>query len=167
MASALAKWQLKRISARLKVLREELRIIDEQRSHLVDDADDLGLRAVAGPDLPLARSEVHAAGGHGGSNRRREGARSTRSPDSSGVRTRCSIGSPPVDELHEPSTSPGCPVGCLTVGVLLECVSGPRVCLTGRKDAIDDHPCGDRRRRSHHSPRSARDPRGRGLRGRR
>ena len=63
MASALAKWQLKRISARLKVLREELRIIDEQRSHLVDDADDLGLRAVVS-DSPLARSEAHAAGGH-------------------------------------------------------------------------------------------------------
>ena len=45
------------------MLREELRIIDEQRSHLVDDADDLGLRAVVS-DSPLARSEAHAAGGH-------------------------------------------------------------------------------------------------------
>ena len=43
--------------------REALRIIDEQRSHLVDDADDLGLRAVVS-DSPLARSEAHAAGGH-------------------------------------------------------------------------------------------------------
>ena len=41
MASALVKWQLKKTGARLRALRAELQVIDEQRMYLVDDADDL------------------------------------------------------------------------------------------------------------------------------
>jgi hypothetical protein len=63
MSSSLVKWQLKRTSARLRTLREELRVIDEQRMYVVDEADDLDLRAVVS-DSPMARSEAHAAGGH-------------------------------------------------------------------------------------------------------
>jgi hypothetical protein len=63
MASAVVKWRLKRTSARLRVLRNELQIIDEQRMYVVDDADDLDLRAVVS-DSPMARSEASAAGGH-------------------------------------------------------------------------------------------------------
>lgn len=63
MASAVVKWQLKRTSARLRTLRDELRVIDEQRMYVVDDADDLQLRAVVS-DSPMARSEAHEAGGH-------------------------------------------------------------------------------------------------------
>mgnify|MGYP007009272246 CR=1 FL=1 len=59
----MVKWQLKKTSARLRVLRDELRLIDEQRMYVVDDADDLELRAVVS-DSPLSRSEAHAAGGH-------------------------------------------------------------------------------------------------------
>lgn len=63
MASAVVKWQLKKNSARLRTLREELRVIDEQRMYVVDDADDMELRAVVS-DSPMARSEAHEAGGH-------------------------------------------------------------------------------------------------------
>ena len=63
MASSVVKWQLKKTSARLRTLRDELAVIDEQRMYVVDDADDLELRALVS-DSPLARSEAHAAGGH-------------------------------------------------------------------------------------------------------
>jgi len=63
MASAIVKWQLKKASARLRTVRDELRVIDEQRMYVVDDADDLELRAVVS-DSPMARSEAHEAGGH-------------------------------------------------------------------------------------------------------
>ena len=63
MASAVVKWQLKKNSERLRTLREELRVIDEQRMYVVDDADDMELRAVVS-DSPMARSEAHEAGGH-------------------------------------------------------------------------------------------------------
>jgi hypothetical protein len=62
MASALVKWQLKQTSARLRTVREELRLIDEQRIYLNDDADDSELRAIVS-DAPGARSEARAAGG--------------------------------------------------------------------------------------------------------
>ncbi|MGB8861983.1 MAG: hypothetical protein WCC60_22190 [Ilumatobacteraceae bacterium] len=63
MASAVVKWQLKKTSARLRTLREELRVIDEQRMYLTDDADELELRAIVA-DSPGARSEAREAGGH-------------------------------------------------------------------------------------------------------
>lgn len=63
MSTALVKWQLKKTSARLRALREELRVIDEQRIFLADDADDLELRAIVA-DSPGARSEAREAGGH-------------------------------------------------------------------------------------------------------
>ncbi|MDO8363107.1 MAG: hypothetical protein Q7V88_09430 [Actinomycetota bacterium] len=63
MASPLVKWQLKKTGARLRGLRAELQVIDEQRMYLTDDADDLSVRAVVS-ESPLARSEAREAGGH-------------------------------------------------------------------------------------------------------
>jgi len=57
------KWQLKKTSARLRSLRAELAVIDEQRLQLVDEADDLDTRALVS-ESPLARSEAREAGGH-------------------------------------------------------------------------------------------------------
>ena len=57
------KWQLKKTSARLRSLRAELAVIDEQRLQLVDEADDLDTRALVS-DSPLARSEAREASGH-------------------------------------------------------------------------------------------------------
>lgn len=57
------KWQLKKTSARLRALRAELAVIDEQRLQLVDEAEDLDTRALVS-ESPLARSEAREAGGH-------------------------------------------------------------------------------------------------------
>lgn len=57
------KWQLTKTSDRLRSLRAELLVIDEQRMYLVDEADDLDVRAVVS-DSPMARSEAHDASGH-------------------------------------------------------------------------------------------------------
>ena len=63
MASAVVKWQLKKTSNRLRELRAELAVLDEQRGYLVDDADDLDVRAVVSES---GRDRYHAreADGH-------------------------------------------------------------------------------------------------------
>ena len=63
------KMRLRRSSERLRALREELRVIDEQAMYLTDDAEDLQTRAIVS-DSPLARSEAREAGGHAGAMRR-------------------------------------------------------------------------------------------------
>ncbi|MDP2293364.1 MAG: hypothetical protein Q8M22_19440 [Actinomycetota bacterium] len=63
MASAMVKWQLKRVGARLRTLRAELAVMDEQRPYLADDADDLDLRAVVS-DSDRDRYQARSAGGH-------------------------------------------------------------------------------------------------------
>lgn len=55
--------KLRRTSTRLRELRDELAVIDEQLTHLVDDAEDHHLRAVLG-DNPGAASEYRQAAGH-------------------------------------------------------------------------------------------------------
>ena len=45
------------------MLREELRVIDEQAMYLGDDAADAELRAMVS-ESPMARSEARDAGGH-------------------------------------------------------------------------------------------------------
>jgi len=51
------------VGARLRALREELRVIDEQLRHLTDEAHDLGLRALVsetpGADLEYRRAQGH------------------------------------------------------------------------------------------------------------
>jgi len=44
-------------------LRDELRVIDEQRRQLVDEADDMELRSMVS-DSPMARIEARDAAGH-------------------------------------------------------------------------------------------------------
>lgn len=46
MGSRRTERRLTQVSGRLRELREELSMIDEQLAHLVDDAEDLGLRAL-------------------------------------------------------------------------------------------------------------------------
>jgi len=55
--------QLRRVSRRLVALREELRIIDEQRLQLVDEAEGLELRAMVA-DSPAASADAREAAKH-------------------------------------------------------------------------------------------------------
>lgn len=63
MASALVKWQLKKTSNRLRELRAELSVMDEQRGYLADDAEDLDVRAVVS-DSGRDRYHAREADGH-------------------------------------------------------------------------------------------------------
>ena len=55
--------RLTQVSARLRSLRAELAMIDEQLAHLSDDADDLALRALVS-ETPAASSESNDARKH-------------------------------------------------------------------------------------------------------
>lgn len=46
----LTERQLASTSKRIRALREELRILDEQRSQFVEDADDMAIRALVSDD---------------------------------------------------------------------------------------------------------------------
>ncbi len=63
MGTRLVTRRLRRTSARLVTLRDELRVIDEQQQYLVDDADDSGLRSLVS-ESTRARSEAREAAGH-------------------------------------------------------------------------------------------------------
>ena len=60
---SLVERRLAEVSDRLRALREELRIIDEQLVHLGDDADDARLRALVS-ETPLADREHRDAHRH-------------------------------------------------------------------------------------------------------
>ena len=55
--------KLRKAGGRLRSLREELAVIDEQLAHLVDDAEDASLRALVA-DNPAAGIEHREAVGH-------------------------------------------------------------------------------------------------------
>jgi hypothetical protein len=55
--------RLRKAGGRLRQLREELAVIDEQLAHLVDDADDKSLRALVAEN-PAAAIEFREAAGH-------------------------------------------------------------------------------------------------------
>jgi hypothetical protein len=55
--------KLRKLSARLRSLRDELVVIDEQLVHLVDDAEDKSLRALVAEN-PAAGIEHREAVGH-------------------------------------------------------------------------------------------------------
>jgi hypothetical protein len=55
--------KLRKTSARIRQLRDELAVIDAQLEHLVDETDDTSLRAVLG-DNPAAAQEHREAAGH-------------------------------------------------------------------------------------------------------
>jgi 3-deoxy-D-manno-octulosonate 8-phosphate phosphatase KdsC-like HAD superfamily phosphatase len=64
MGSWLDERRLRRISVRLRTLRDELRLADEQALYLRDDADDLGVDAaigVVGASADHRRATEHAA----------------------------------------------------------------------------------------------------------
>lgn len=55
--------RLTQVASRLRALREELAMVDEQLAHLVDDADDLALRALVS-ETPAASFESNDARKH-------------------------------------------------------------------------------------------------------
>jgi chromosome segregation ATPase len=55
--------KLRKTSSRLKRLRDELAVIDEQLAHLVDDTEDKSLRALVA-ESPSAAVEHREAKGH-------------------------------------------------------------------------------------------------------
>ena len=63
MGSWLVERRLSQVGARLKSLRAELGIIDEQLSHLGDDADDQAIRALVS-ETPGASFEARDAATH-------------------------------------------------------------------------------------------------------
>ena len=52
--------RLKQGSARLRSLREDLRVIDEQLVHLADEADDMGVRSLVSDNSGAAVEHRHA-----------------------------------------------------------------------------------------------------------
>ena len=63
MGQRLLQRRLSQASSRLKELREELRIVDDQMSHLVDEADELSLRVLVS-ETPGAEFEYRQARRH-------------------------------------------------------------------------------------------------------
>jgi len=63
MSKALVERRLSEVSARLKQLRDELSVSDEQLQHLAEAADDARLRSLVS-ETPLADREHHEAQRH-------------------------------------------------------------------------------------------------------
>jgi chromosome segregation ATPase len=63
MANWLVERRLTGVSTRLRALREELRVIDEQLAQLADEADDHRVRSLVA-ETPLAEVEYHEAQRH-------------------------------------------------------------------------------------------------------
>ena len=62
--------KLRKVGGRLRTLRVELGVIDEQLAHLIDDAEDKSVRALVA-DNPAAALEHRDATGHSCPRRRR------------------------------------------------------------------------------------------------
>jgi hypothetical protein len=63
MSSRSVERKLRKAGARLRKLRDELVVIDEQLAHLVEDSEDARLRALVA-DNPAAAIEHREAAGH-------------------------------------------------------------------------------------------------------
>jgi predicted nucleic acid-binding Zn-ribbon protein len=63
MGSWLTERRLTQVSTRLRALRDELAMVDEQLAHLADDADDLAIRALVS-ETPAASYESNDARKH-------------------------------------------------------------------------------------------------------
>ena len=63
MGSWLMRRRLSQVSNRLRTLRDELAMVDEQLAHLRDDADDLAVRALVS-ETPAASVESNDARRH-------------------------------------------------------------------------------------------------------
>jgi hypothetical protein len=69
MGSWRTERRLTQVATRLRALRDELSMIDEQLGHLVDEADDLALRALVS-ETPTASFESNDARKHADAMRR-------------------------------------------------------------------------------------------------
>ncbi|MGI8938594.1 MAG: hypothetical protein ACR2JF_10355 [Iamia sp.] len=69
MAKVLVERRLRDVGSRLKRLREELEVTDEQLTQLDDEADDARIRALVS-ETPTAGREHAEAAGHAGAMRR-------------------------------------------------------------------------------------------------
>jgi len=63
MGKRLIEHRLRRLGARLRTMRDELQVIDDQLAHLADDADDKSLRALVA-ETPGAGKEYREAKEH-------------------------------------------------------------------------------------------------------
>lgn len=63
MSNAWVKWKLTKVGNRVRALRAELLVIDEQRPYLADEAEDLELRAIV-DESSHTRLVAREAGGH-------------------------------------------------------------------------------------------------------
>ena len=63
MSRSLVERRLTEVSSRLRQLRDDLAVSDEQLAHLVEDADDARLRSLVS-ETPLADREHHEAQRH-------------------------------------------------------------------------------------------------------
>ncbi|MFM9132550.1 MAG: hypothetical protein ACKORY_07500 [Actinomycetota bacterium] len=63
MGQRLLHRRLAQVSARMREVQEELRVVEDQLAHLVDDADDKSLRAMVA-ETPHAQFEHHEARKH-------------------------------------------------------------------------------------------------------
>jgi predicted nucleic acid-binding Zn-ribbon protein len=63
MGSWLIERRLAQVGTRLRALRDELAMVDEQLGHLADDADDLAVRALVS-ETPVASQESNDARKH-------------------------------------------------------------------------------------------------------
>jgi ADP-ribose pyrophosphatase YjhB (NUDIX family) len=70
---SLIERRLRDVSERLKSVRAEIAVADEQLAHLADDADDARLRALVS-ETPLAEQEHHEAERHADAMRRHRDA---------------------------------------------------------------------------------------------
>ncbi len=73
MAKVLVERRLRDVGARLKRLREELEVTDEQLAQLEGEADDARIRALVS-ETPSAGREHSEAAGHAGAMRRHRAA---------------------------------------------------------------------------------------------
>ncbi len=69
MGSWLVQRRLSQVATRLRTLRDELAMVDEQLAHLVDDANELALRALVA-ETPAASFESNDARKHADAMRR-------------------------------------------------------------------------------------------------
>jgi len=69
VGSWLTERRLTQVAIRLRALRDELSVIEEQLAHLADDADDLALRALVS-ETPAASFESNDARKHADAMRR-------------------------------------------------------------------------------------------------
>ena len=70
----LVQRRLEQVGKRLRALREELRIIDEQQAQMVDEADDWELRSIVGDGGGPAAGEAKLARRHADAQLRRRAA---------------------------------------------------------------------------------------------